>query len=118
MGFLSRFFRRFTRSDEEVLAEETLLWASTVPGSVRISEAPLRSQVKLAGVVERITVRPTQGFQALEAVLSDGTGEVTSVWLGRTSIRGLVLGSRVIVEGVLGEDHGVRRVVNPGYEFG
>jgi len=117
VGLLSRIFRRLARTDEEVLAEETLQWASTVPGSARMTEATPRQHVKLAGVVERITVRPTQGFQSLEAVLSDGTGEVTAVWLGRTSIPGLVLGSRLVLEGVLGEDRGVRRLINPSYDF-
>jgi hypothetical protein len=50
-------------------------------------------------------------------VLSDGTGQVTARWLGRRKIPGLALGSRVVVEGVLGEEQGARRIVNPTFEF-
>jgi len=84
MGLLDpfrRFFRRMAESDELRYAEEIRAWAESVPGSVRIAEASPRSRVKLAGVVRRITVRPLEGHESLEAILSDGTGEVTVVWM-------------------------------------
>ncbi len=117
MGALRRFLNRLTESDEERLAEELRAWAATVPGTVRIGDAPHRERVRLAGMVRRITVRPVEGFEALEAVLSDGTGEVSARWLGRRTIPGLVLGSRLRVEGVLGREQGVLKIVNPTYEF-
>ena len=117
MNALRRFLQRLTESDEVRLAEELREWASTVPGTVRVSEASLRERVKLAGMVRRITVRPVEGFEALEAVLSDGTGEVSARWLGRRTIAGLVLGSRLSIEGVLGKDGETLRIVNPTYEF-
>jgi hypothetical protein len=118
MGALRRFLDRLAEGDEERLAEELRVWAATLPGTVRIAEAPLRQRVKVVGMVRRITVRPVEGFEALEVVLTDGTEELSARWLGRRSIRGLVLGSRLSLEGVLGKDpQGVRRVVNPTYEF-
>ena len=81
-------------------------------------DADTRGRVKLAGVVRRITIRPVEGFEALEALLWDGTGEVSALWMGRRSIPGLVLGSRIIVDGVLGKEHERPRVVNPTFEFG
>jgi len=120
MGVLDpvrRFFRRMAESDEQRYAEEIEAWASTVPGAVRIRDAPMRSPVKLAGVVRRITVRPLEGSESLEALLDDGTGAVTVVWMGRRSIHGLNLGTRLIVEGLLAEQRGERRVVNPVFEF-
>jgi RecG-like helicase len=114
---LRRFLRRLTESDEERLAAELKAWADTVEGTVRIADAEPRARVALAGMVRRITVRPVEGFEALEVVLSDGTGEVTARWLGRRSIRGLALGSRLKVEGVLGIEQGVKRMVNPTWEF-
>ncbi len=68
-------------------------------------------------MVRRITVRPVEGFDALEVVLWDGSGDLRVRWLGRRSIPGLILGSRLTVEGVVGEDHGTRRMVNPTFEF-
>ena len=117
MSGLRRFLRRLTEGDEERLAAELRTWAATVPGTVRIAEAPPRSRVSLAGMVRRITVRPVEGFEALEVVLSDGTGEVVARWLGRRAIRGLALGSKLKIEGVLGLEQGMRKVVNPTFEF-
>jgi hypothetical protein len=117
MGAVRKFLRRMAESDEERLAEELRTWAATVEGTVRIKDAPLRKRVKVAGVVRRITVRPVEGFEALEAVLHDGTGELSAVWLGRRSIPGLLLGSRMVLEGVLGRERSGLRVVNPEFEF-
>ena len=120
MGLLDpfrRFFRRMAESDEQRYAEEIQAWASKVPGAVSIAEAPLRSRVKLAGVVRRITVRPLEGSESLEALLYDGTGEVTVVWMGRRSIPGLDLGKRLVLEGLMAEQRSGRRVVNPTFEF-
>jgi hypothetical protein len=121
MGVLDpfrRFFHRMAESDEQRYAEEIEAWASRVPGTVRIKDAPSRSRVRLAGVVRRITVRPLEGEESLEAVLYDGTGEVSVVWMGRRSIHGLNLGTRLLVEGLLADKaHAGRRIVNPSFEF-
>lgn len=112
-----RFLRRMSESDEQRYSEEIEAWAAKVPGAVRIRDAGTRSHVKLAGVVRRITVRPLEGHESLEALLYDGTGEVTVVWMGRRSIHGLNLGTRLVVEGLLAEQRAERRVVNPTFEF-
>ena len=117
MGALRRWLARLSESDEQRLDEELRAWAESIPGTVRIADAPLRQRVKLAGMVRRITVRPIEGFEALEVVLTDGTAMVTARWLGRRKIPGLLLGSRIVIEGVLGEEQGVRRMVNPIFEF-
>ena len=121
MGILDpfrRFFHRMAESDERRLAHEIQTWAGSVPGSVRIAEAPSRDRVKLAGVVKRITVHPEHGLEALEALLTDGTGEMWVVWMGRRSIPGLTLGTHLVVEGVVGDRRkGSRRMVNPSFEF-
>jgi RecG-like helicase len=113
-----RFLRRMAESDEQRYAKEIETWSSKVPGTVRISEAVSRSKARIAGVVRRITVRPLEGQESLEAALYDGTGEVTVVWMGRRSIQGLNLGTKLVVEGVLAEKlHAGRRMVNPSFEF-
>jgi RecG-like helicase len=104
-------------SDEHRYAEEIAAWASNVPGAVPIRAAQPRSRVRLAGVVRRITVRPLEGHESLEALLYDGTGEVRVVWMGRRSIKGLNLGTRLIVDGLLAEHRSERRIVNPTFEF-
>jgi hypothetical protein len=37
--------------------------------------------------------------------------------MGRRSIPGLNLGTRLVVEGVVADQRGERRVVNPAFEF-
>jgi RecG-like helicase len=120
MGLLTpvrRFFRRMAESDEQRYAAEIAAWAAKVPGAVPIREATPRSKVKLAGVVRRITVRPIEGSESLEALLDDGTGEVRVVWMGRRAIKGLNLGTRLIVDGLLAEHQSEHRMVNPTFEF-
>jgi RecG-like helicase len=112
-----RFLHRMAESDEQRLAEEILAWSAGVPGSTRVVDARPRQHAKLAGVVRRITIRPVEGSEALEALITDGTGEVDVVWMGRRTIPGLTLGTRVIVEGVLGDARAGRKMVNPRFEF-
>ena len=112
-----RLFVRVTESDEQRLGEEIQAWASAVPSAVPIADAPSRTRVKLAGVVRRITVHPEHGLEALEALLYDGTGEVSVMWMGRRSIHGLNLGTRLVVDGVIADQRQGRRMVNPSFEF-
>jgi RecG-like helicase len=88
-----------------------------VPGSVRIADAPLRKRVKIAGVIRRLTVFPMKDNESLEAVVSDGTGEVVIRFMGRRAIGGLGLGTKVVIEGVLGEQRGGIQMMNPRLEF-
>ncbi|HLA92829.1 MAG TPA: OB-fold nucleic acid binding domain-containing protein, partial [Actinomycetota bacterium] len=115
---IRRSLGRMAESDEQRYAEEIEAWAATVRASVRIADAQSRTRSRLAGVVRRITVNPLEGHESLEALLYDGTGEVTVVWMGRRTIPGLGLGTRLVVEGMLGEQRGERRLVNPSFEFG
>ncbi len=114
---MRRFFHRMAESDEQRLREEIQAWASSIPGTATIADAPSRTPVKLAGVVKRITVHPEHGLEALEALLTDGTGEMSVLWMGRRAIPGLTLGTRVVVQGVVGEQRQGRRMVNPSFEF-
>ena len=117
MGFFRRFLDRFTESDEERLASSVQAWAESVAGTVRIAQAPSRSPVALAVSVKRISLIPGEHHDSLEALLTDGTGEVTGVWTGRRSIPGMTLGTRMIVKGVLTKAPGARRMMNPNYQF-
>ena len=92
-------------------------WAAKVPGSVRIADAPLREPVKIAGQIRRLTVFPMQDNESLEAVVSDGSGEIVVRFMGRRAIGGLSLGTKVVLDGVLGEQRDVVRMINPRLEF-
>lgn len=117
MSRLSRFFKRFSQDEADVRAGAIREWARAVPGAVPIDGVAPRTVVLIAGVVEAIRVRPREGVQAVEAVVTDGSGTVTAVWLGRRSLPGLSLGRRMILEGRFGGSAGQLQVVNPRYEF-
>jgi len=117
VGAFRRWLDRLTESDEARLDGEIREWAEAVPGSVRIGEAHRRERVKIAGVIRRLTVFPMQDNESLEVVVSDGTGEVLVQFMGRRAIRGLTLGTRVVIEGVLGEQHGRVVMLNPRLEL-
>lgn len=115
------FFGRLSETDEERLEAEVREWTSAVPDTVRIADAPSRERVRVAGQVRRITVWPKEGndTEYLEALLSDGTGQINAEWLGRRSIPGLKLGTRMVVEGVMREERNriIPTMSNPKFEF-
>jgi hypothetical protein len=118
MGWLRRFLERLGRTDEERLSDETQEWADSVPDTRRIGDCPSREPVRITGVVKRLTVRPQDGSASLEALVTDGTGEMAAIWMGRSHIEGLHLGSRVILNGVVAQSrHSRPKMVNPDFEF-
>ena len=114
-GRIRRFLHELAETAH--LAHELRSWVASIPGTIPIREAPLRTRVRLAGEVREITTRPEEPFEKLEAVLHDGSGEVRIVGLGRGSTPGLTVGSHLMVEGVIGEENGERRMIDPAFGF-
>ena len=117
MGALRRWLDRLTQTDEARLDAEIREWAESVLGTTRIGEAPQRQRVKIAGVIRRLTVLPMKDNESLEALISDGTGEVVVQFMGRRAIGGLGLGTKVVVEGVLADHKDGVRMMNPRLEL-
>lgn len=119
MGILQRVFRRIGQTDEERLTEEVRRWADSVPETDRIEECRERANVRVAGVVRRITLLPADetGGHSLQIAVHDGTGEIVARWTGRDRIPGLRLGTRIVLEGLPARERGALRMVNPRYEF-
>lgn len=117
MGLFKKAFGRFSQDEGERRAEGIREWAASVPGATPITEARPRTVARVAGVVEGIRVRPREGVPAIEAVVTDGSGSVTAVWLGRRMLPGLSLGCRLVLEGRLGGDPQSMQIMNPVYEF-
>lgn len=117
MGIFGKFFKRLSEDADVRRFEEVGRWANEIAGVVPIGVAEPRALVKVAGVVERLRVRPQKGVPAIEAVLVDGTGTCTAVWMGRRSIKGLELGRRMVIEGRLAQKDGDLQIMNPTYEF-
>lgn len=90
---------------------------SGTTGATSIADSPDRERVKLRGALRTVTLRPRAGVPALEAELSDGTGVITVVWLGRRRIAGIEPGRAIEVEGRIGAHEGTRVMYNPRYSL-
>ena len=117
MGIFGKLMRRLSEDADVRRVAEVGRWALEIEGVIPIGQAEPRAMVKVAGVVERLRVRPQMGVPAIEAVLADGTGTCTAVWMGRRSIKGLELGRRMVIDGRLAVKDGDLQIMNPTYEF-
>jgi hypothetical protein len=106
--------RRLTASVEE-LDDARLHDRYSGLGITEIGGMAVRTPVRVGGEVQRLKVVSRAGSPSIEAVLSDGTGEVMVVFTGRRSIGGLHPGRGVLVEGVAHAEHGRLVIVNPAY---
>lgn len=85
--------------------------------ALRIADAPDRELVTVAGTLRTVMLRPRGGVPALEAELSDGTGTIVLLWLGRRRIAGIGPGRSIEVTGRIGVHAGMRTMYNPRYSL-
>ena len=86
-------------------------------GTTPIAEARHRKHLLLGGRVHALRVQPWSGVSALEVTLADTTGAITIVFLGRREVPGISTGTRLVVQGVVGDHHGRLAMLNPVYEI-
>ncbi len=113
-GTLAEKLRRFFLSSEELEAED-LRDQSIGCGAQTLASAKPRSHVLLRGTITSVTSDARNGW--LEAEVSDGTGIVRLVWMGRDHIQCLIPGRHVRVEGRLASEHGKPVIYNPDFEL-
>ena len=83
-----------------------------------IAEVQYRQRARVAGRVHTIRVQPHGGVAGLECTIVDETGGIALVFLGRRSIGGMKVGTRIVAEGmVVGDDRGRMAILNPNYQF-
>jgi hypothetical protein len=94
-------------------------WRAPVPrnGTVAIATVTWRQRARIEGRVRTVRVQPLAGTSTLECVLQDDTGAMSLVFLGRSKIPGIEVGSRVRAEGVAGEHRGRLAILNPVYQL-
>jgi len=80
-----------------------------------IGDVTWKEPVRVVGRVRSLRVQPRANVPTLECTLVDDTGGITVVFLGRRSVPGVGLGTRMIVEGRAGSHHGKLAVLNPTY---
>jgi len=103
-------------SNEELQSAERQRLAEDI-GADSIGDAPDRARVRLRGTIDVLAVRPRRTTPWLEAELTDGTGRVTLIWMGRHTIPGIEAGRDLLVEGRISVVDGDRRIYNPRYEL-
>ena len=86
-------------------------------GCVRIGDLRHRDRVQVAGRVRQVRIQPRAGIATLQVTLSDGTGDVAIVFLGRRHVAGIEPGTYMSARGIVGEHGGRLEMLNPEYEL-
>ena len=111
MSLTTRLRRRTTA--EEVGGDRVPALANA--GLSPIGDVRWREPVRVAGQVRSVRVQPRANVPTLECTVVDPSGGITVVFLGRRSVPGIGLGTRMIVEGRAGSHHGKLALLNPEY---
>lgn len=83
-----------------------------------IADVEYRQRARVAGRVHTMRVQPHGGVAGLECTIVDESGGIALVFLGRRSIGGMKVGTRIVAEGmVVGDDRGRMAIMNPDYRF-
>lgn len=114
-GRIGRTLARWASTSDQI--DRDLRAAHARDDQFSVADAPDRERVKVRGTLRTVTLRPRGGVPALEAELSDGTGVLVVVWLGRRRIIGVEPGRGIVVEGRIGVSGGSRIIFNPRYEL-
>jgi amino acid transporter len=112
---LDRGRREGPKRPGAVLAADQTL-ALRAGATTPISAVVPRQRVRVAGRVKSVRVQPRAGTSNLECVLSDGTGGLLLVFVGRPKIAGIDPGARLVAEGMVGTWSRRTAMLNPSFE--
>ena len=119
VGFVGRAWRRLTESSHERLLRESAAdHLRRHPGErvLDIESCVPGEEVTMAGSVTSVG-NLSEEHPALEIELSDTTGRIFVVWLGRRRIPGRHVGRRMVIHGRLNCVSEHPTVFNPRYEL-
>ncbi|MEC7363750.1 MAG: DNA-binding protein [Actinomycetota bacterium] len=119
VGFVGRAWRRLTESSHERLLRESAAdHLRRHPGErvLDIESCVPGEEVTMAGSVTSVG-NLSEENPALEIELSDTTGRIFVVWLGRRRIPGIDVGRRMVIHGRLNCVSEHPTVFNPRYEL-
>jgi hypothetical protein len=92
--------------------------ALPAPGITSIGSLTKPGRASVEGRIRVVEIRPVERNSVLACEISDGTGQLTALFYGRSHIPGLVCGARVRFRGSVGiraDGHPV--MTNPAYEL-
>ncbi|MEX2293754.1 MAG: amino acid permease [Acidimicrobiales bacterium] len=84
---------------------------------VRIADARWRDRVSVQGRVRAIRVAPQHDSPTLELVLEDDSASLSIVFLGRRSLSGIHIGTRLQAKGIVGLHKARLAILNPQYRI-
>jgi amino acid transporter len=90
---------------------------SPVAGCEAIANVRYRDHIRVAGRVRSIRVAPLNEAPTLELEIDDGTAAISAVFLGRRTLAGVEVGSKLVVEGTVGLHRQRLALLNPVYEL-
>ncbi len=76
-----------------------------------------RDRVRVAAWVRSVRVAPLHDAPTVELVLVDGTASISVLVLGRRSIAGVAVGTKMAVEGTVGIHKTRLAILNPSYQL-
>lgn len=82
-----------------------------------IGSVQWRKRAHVQGKVTSIKPAPSSAAPVLEIEMWDESGGITLQFLGRREIAGLEVGSELRAEGMVGEENGALKILNPSYEL-
>ncbi len=82
-----------------------------------IGSVQWRKRAQVHGRVTSIKPAPSSAAPVLEVELWDESGGITLQFLGRREIAGLEVGTELRAEGMVGEENGALKILNPSYEL-
>ena len=95
-----------------------LLNAALAAGATPLASVKPRQQATVRGELVSVTLMPVHDAHWLRAELSDGSGILNLVWMGRRTVPGIKAGATLTVKGrVTLEDDGRQVMYNPCYEL-
>jgi hypothetical protein len=87
------------------------------PGITPIGALTKPGRATVEGRIRVVEIRPVERNSVLAAEISDGTGQLTALFYGRSHIPGIVCGARVRFRGSVGIKDGHPVMTNPAYEL-
>jgi hypothetical protein len=92
--------------------------ATAESGAIPIGELTGPGRYTVEGRIRAMEIRPVERNSVLACEVSDGTGQLTALFYGRSHIPGLVCGARVRLSGPVGmRDNSHPVMTNPAYEL-
>ena len=91
---------------------------SAAPGITPIGSLTQPGRATVEGRIRVVEIKPVERNSVLACEISDGTGELTAMFYGRSHIPGIVCSARVRFKGSVGiraDGHPV--MINPAYEL-